>query len=170
MSKRDYLHFTSPIRRYADLVVHRVIGNHIEYREGRTKKAEPENLRKGRLENTAHHLSLTERNSIEAERESQQIKLMEYFERELEKDPKNDFAAIIMDIGRYGTYVELTHSGAYGMLVGLRPDRGRQWSTAEHSGPTIQHKDQTYHVGQEIQVQIESVDRFLRQLNFKPSP
>jgi len=170
LSKRDYLHFTSPIRRYADLVVHRVIGNHIEHREGRTNKAEPENLRKGRLDNTAHHLSLTERNSIEAERESQQIKLMEFFERELEKDPKNDFAAIIMDIGRYGTYVELTLSGAYGMLVGLSPSRGRQWSSDDYKGPTIQHKDETYHVGQEIQVQVESVDRFLRQLNFKPAP
>ena len=167
LQKNDYLHFTSPIRRYADLVVHRVIDNHIEYREGRTNKAEPENLRKGSLENTAHHLSITERNSMDAERESQQIKLMEYFERELEKSPKTKFKAIIMDIGRFGTFVELTHSGAYGMLLGIRPNRGRQWTNESNTtGPTLVHKDQVLHVGLEIEVEIESVDRFLKQLNF----
>ena len=168
LSKVDYLHFTSPIRRYADLVVHRVIGNHIEYREGRTNKAEPESLRKGSLDSTAHHLSLTERNSTDAERESQKIKLMEYFEKELGKTPKTDFEALIMDIGRYGTFVELTHSGAYGMLVGLKNHPGRVWGNGK-GNPTIRHGEQTLQVGNRIQVQIESVDRFLRQLNFTPS-
>ena len=168
LSKGDYLHFTSPIRRYADLVVHRVIGNHIEYREGRTKSAEPSELRKGSLDSTAHHLSLTERNSTDAERESQKIKLMEYFEKELAKSPKTDFEALIMDIGRYGTFVELTHSGAYGMLVGLKNHPGRVWGNGK-GNPTIRHGEQTLQVGNRINVQIESVDRFLRQLNFTPS-
>ena len=167
LQKNDYLHFTSPIRRYADLVVHRVIDNHIAYRDGRTNKAEPENLRKGKLENTAHHLSITERNSMDAERESQKIKLLEFFERELEKDPKTKFQAIIMDIGRHGTFIELTLSGAFGMLQGIRPNRGRQWSKENiGSGPTLVHKDKVLHVGMEVNVQIESVDRFLKQLNF----
>jgi ribonuclease R len=168
LSKADYLHFTSPIRRYADLVVHRVIGNHIEYREGRTNKAEPANLRKGSLESTAHHLSLTERNSTDAERESQTIKLLEYFEKELEKEPKTDFEAVIMDIARYGTFVELTHSGAYGMLLGLRGHTGRVWGNGKGK-PTTHNAGQELEVGYKIQVQVESVDRFLRQLNFTPS-
>lgn len=170
LQKNDYLHFTSPIRRYADLVVHRVIDNHIAYRDGRTNKAEPDNLRKGKLENTAHHLSITERNSMDAERESQKIKLMEFFERELENSPKTIFEAIIMDIGRHGTFIELTHSGAFGMLLGIRPNRGRQWSMDHHSsGPTLVHKEKVLHIGIEVKVVIESVDRFLKQLNFRIS-
>ena len=167
LQKNDYLHFTSPIRRYADLVVHRVIDNHIAFRDGRTNKAEPANLRKAKLENTAHHLSITERNSMDAERESQKLKLMEFFERELDKSPKTLFKAIIMDIGLHGTFVELTHSGAFGILLGIRPNRGRQWSQdTSTSGPTLVHKDKVLHIGMEVKVKIDSVDRFLKQLNF----
>ena len=63
LAKQDYVHFTSPIRRYADLIVHRVVYQNKEY-EGAA------------IEAAADHISLTERNSSDAEFDSKLIKLL----------------------------------------------------------------------------------------------
>ena len=78
LHKRDYTHFTSPIRRYADLVVHRVLAAHLA-KPGAPAAAHdlPQVTRLG------EHLTRTEVNSAEAERESVKVKLVEYFDREL---------------------------------------------------------------------------------------
>ena len=64
----------------------------------------------------AHHLSITESRSTEAERETVKTKLMEYFERELQQDPKNEFDAFVADIKNHGLFVELELSMAYGLI------------------------------------------------------
>jgi len=74
LAKQDYLHFTSPIRRYADLVVHRVIEDMI--RQNKSTKTDF-----SKLENTAKHLSKTERNSVDAERESVKDKLLSVLQK-----------------------------------------------------------------------------------------
>ncbi|MBT7854358.1 MAG: RNB domain-containing ribonuclease [Opitutae bacterium] len=165
LNKGDYTHFTSPIRRYSDLIVHRILGNFIARKKKQSGKAEPQHLRKGRLEEVSQHLSLTERNSINAERESVRIKLLEFFERELKKKPKTVFIAVIMDIGRGGVFVELKDSGAYGMLIGTGRGHGRSWNS-ENAGTSISLGGQTLLSGGEINVVIDSVDRFLKQINF----
>ena len=165
LNKGDYTHFTSPIRRYSDLVVHRIIDNYISRKKGKSEVAETKALRKGRLEDLGQHLSLTERNSITAERESVKIKLMEFFERELKKNPKTRFSAVIMEIGRRGVFVELKDSGAYGMISVGNSGRGRSWSS-EDPGASITFKGRTLRSGEEIDVVVESVDRFQKQMNF----
>jgi ribonuclease R len=165
LNKGDYTHFTSPIRRYSDLIVHRILGNFIARKKKQSEKAEPQHLRKGRLEEVSQHLSLTERNSINAERESVRIKLLEFFERELKKNPKTVFIAVIMDIGRGGVFVELKDSGAYGMLAGAGRGHGRSWSS-ENAETSISLGGQTLQSGGEVNVVVESVDRFQKQINF----
>ena len=80
LAKRDYTHFTSPIRRYSDLIVHRILERSIfKGQQALDKNAYPQN----KLDSMSEHLCLTERTSVAAERESIKMKLLEYFEREL---------------------------------------------------------------------------------------
>ena len=169
LNKQDYTHFTSPIRRYSDLVVHRILEGHIA--NGRHNQKQPQNktLRKGRLEEISQHISLTERNSIDAERESVKIKLMEFFERELKKKPKSNFKAVVMDIARSGVFVELKDSGAFGMLSGRNHSQKRSWNS-DSPGTTVILAGQQIKVGDEVDVVVDAVDRFEKQINFSLAP
>src|SRR6266513_641214 len=81
LAKANYLHFTSPIRRYADLVVHRTLG---ERNLPRRSKIDI-----GQIESLANHISDTERNAAEAEIESVRLKKLQFFEQQLkERNPE----------------------------------------------------------------------------------
>ncbi|HYC71774.1 MAG TPA: RNB domain-containing ribonuclease [Opitutaceae bacterium] len=114
LNKKDYTHFTSPIRRYADLVVHRVFDHYLAKHQG-TRPAEG-GFHIARAEAMAEHLSLTEVNSTEAERDSVKVKLMEFFEREAAKKRKTPFTAVITDVRTHGFFVELAEAGAFGLV------------------------------------------------------
>jgi len=114
LNKKDYTHFTSPIRRYADLVVHRVFDHYLAKHQG-TRPAEG-GFHIARAEAMAEHLSLTEVNSTEAERDSVKVKLMEFFEREAAKKRKTPFTAVITDVRAHGFFVELAEAGAFGLV------------------------------------------------------
>lgn len=72
LSSSHYTHFTSPIRRYADLMVHRVLFSSIDHKIKQIKRAD--------LEEISHHISKTERVAMRAEDESVRIKLVEYMQ------------------------------------------------------------------------------------------
>ncbi|MFA5257501.1 MAG: RNB domain-containing ribonuclease, partial [Opitutales bacterium] len=93
LNKSNYAHFTSPIRRYSDLVVHRILDVLLARRGDSAAPANPVRYNKGALDVVAAHLSITEQNSTQAERESVKIKLLEYFERECEGRPDLSFEA-----------------------------------------------------------------------------
>ncbi len=165
LAKDDYTHFTSPIRRYADLVVHRVLDLHL----AREAEAAPRNAAVhpgARTERLAEHLSLTEINSTEAERDSVKVKLAEFFEREAEKRKKSLFDAVITDVRNHGFFVELSAAGAFGLVpVSSLQDDFYQLNPSGTAFVGRRHK-RRFELGQKIQVVILRVDRHKRMLDF----
>ena len=117
LSTADYTHFTSPIRRYSDLVVHRILDHYLCKSKSEFAIPKPDiSYKQSTLQSIAQHLSITERNSVDAERESVKVKLLEYFEKELNKNPPTLLEAIITDVKRHGLFIELLESQAFGMV------------------------------------------------------
>jgi ribonuclease R len=168
LAKTDYTHFTSPIRRYADLAVHRVFDHYLVKHLGQTA---PRGFQFGyniaRMEILAQHLSLTEQNSTEAERESQKVKLLEFFERETTKKKRTVFAAVITDVRNHGLFVELPDAMTFGLvhLSTLRDDLYQ----LNNAGTALvgRRSKRRLELGQKISVVTERVDRFKRQIDFR---
>lgn len=168
LNKQDYTHFTSPIRRYADLLVHRVFDFYLRKTGNETAPAgNVEFYEQGRLASLAEHISLTEQNSTEAERESKKIKLLEFFEREAAKKQKTKFEAVITDIRNHGMFIELTESMAFGLVhISTLDD---DWWVMTKEGQELRGKrsQRVYRSGQHIHVIVDRIDRFKRQIDFR---
>lgn len=163
---RFYAHFTSPIRRYADLTVHRCFDRMLWERKIKTApKYAPAALAKTELEAVAEAITRTEGNSTEAERESHKIKLMEYFERRIGKG--NAFEAIVTSLSNHGFFVDLTQSQAYG-FVHLRTLHDDIYHLSD-DGTELRGRrtGTTFRAGDKVYVDVESVDRFKRQIDFR---
>ncbi|MDR1497908.1 MAG: RNB domain-containing ribonuclease [Puniceicoccales bacterium] len=171
LAKQYYTHFTSPIRRYSDLVEHRILDFLLQRQNAPTapaRKLAPPNI--AELEQTAAHLSRTERNSIDAERETVKIKLLELFEREIEKPRKTPFDAVIVEVRNHGLYVELTDSQAYGLIHISTLTDDLYHINADGTALVGRKFRRSYQLGSHIQVVADSVDRFKRQVDFRLAP
>lgn len=171
LAKRHYSHFTSPIRRYADLVEHRILDHwmarqslpHAPRDPGRSPGI-------GELAQVCDHVSMTERNSAEAERDSVKVKLLELFEREVDRPDKRAFAARIMEVKPHGMMVELVASHAYG-LVHLTTMTDDFYRLAEDGRSLVGRRTGRIHApGDAVDVTVEKVDRFKRQVDFRLAP
>ncbi len=169
LHKKDYTHFTSPIRRYSDLVVHRVIEHHLA-QQGGPKAAAPRGAGYDlpRVERLGEHLSLTEINSTEAERDSVKVKLLEYFERELDRKPRTRFAAVITDVRANGFFIELVESMTFGFVTAAA--LGDDYYTLNPAGNALVGKRHRlkYELNGRLDVTVESVDRYKRLIDFRP--
>jgi ribonuclease R len=167
LNKKDYTHFTSPIRRYSDLVVHRVLDSYLARQKpapgGKPAYALPQ------VERIGEHLSLTEINSAEAERDSVKVKLLEFFERELAKKPRTKFAAIITDVRSNGFFVELLESMTFGFVS--THALGDDHYALTNAGDALvgrRHK-RRYEINGRLEVVVDQVDRFKRLIDFRPA-
>ena len=164
LNKKDYTHFTSPIRRYSDLVVHRVFDAYLAKHKG--GQGNPASYRIAQVDNLAEHLSLTEINSTEAERDSVKVKLMEYFERETEKKKKTLFTAIITDVRNHGFFIEVAEAGAFGMVPvsSLKDD----FYVLNGAGTAFigRKSKRKFELGHKVQVVVDKVDRQKRLIDF----
>jgi ribonuclease R len=162
LNKNDYTHFTSPIRRYADLVVHRVFDTALGKIQGKPTPG----YRIAQIDQLAEHISLTEINSTEAERDSVKVKLMEYFDREANRKKKTVFNAIITDVRNHGFFIEVAEAGAFGMVPvsSLKDD----FYILNPSGTAfIGRKDKRkFELGNKVQVVVDKVDRQKRLIDF----
>lgn len=161
LSKVNYTHFTSPIRRYADLVVHRVLRKILSRRHEPTA---PEIADRTpvvqEITEVAEHISKTERVAADAEKETRQLKIIEYLERVCREDPKASFEATVTEVRPIGAFVELNELLVKGLMKreGLPPrdeyfyDRARQQFKSRTQAPTLT-------VGQRIEVRLSRVDR-----------
>ncbi len=145
LALKAYAHFTSPIRRYADLVVHRaLITGHGWGGDGLSV----DDIE--RLEATAEHISETERRSMLAERDTTDRYLAAY----LSERVGNEFAGRISGIQRFGAFVKLDETGADG-LVPVR-GIGREFFHYDAKAQTLMGADSGLElsVGQEVTVRL----------------
>jgi ribonuclease R len=168
LAKKDYTHFTSPIRRYSDLVVHRILDGFL-HQSGASSA--PKNLgiryQQAQVDSLGDHLSITERNSVEAERASVKTKLLEFYERELEKSDKQTFQAVVTDLKNHGLFVELTDSLAFGLVHVSTLDDDLYQLSRDGTVLAGRRTRKQFTAGQYVHVQVERVDRFKRQIDFR---
>jgi ribonuclease R len=161
LAKNDYLHFTSPIRRYADLIIHRIIEDLI--RKRKRKKTDY-----NRLEITAKHISKTERNSVDAERESVKDKLLLYYKKDIGKRPAVLHRAIITEITRRGFFIELVETLARGFVpIRTLPRELGYRVTSNGAALVARNPKLKLKLGQEINVSIDKVFVSDKQLDFR---
>ncbi len=161
LAKVNYTHFTSPIRRYADLVVHRSLAALAE----RTKRA----VASSDLQDLAAHISKTERNSADAERDSTTLKKMEFFQRQLESKRPEEFRAIVVDVRSYGLLIELPDVLLTGLIhVSALPGDFFQFDSTRLQFVGRKSR-QRYKIGDVLQVIVCRVDAYKRQVDFVPA-
>ncbi len=145
LALQHYAHFTSPIRRYADLVVHRaLIAAHGWGKDG----LQPDEI--DRLEDTATHISETERRSMMAERDTTDRYLAAY----LSERVGNEFTGRISGIARFGAFAKLDETGADG-LIPIR-SLGREYFHFDREAGTLMGADTglTIGIGQRVTVRL----------------
>ena len=145
LALRSYAHFTSPIRRYSDLIVHRaLISGHGWGDDGLS----PDDI--DRLEATAEHISETERRSMAAERDTNDRYLAAY----LADRVGGEFTGRISGIQRFGAFVRLDETGADG-LIPIR-SIGREFFHYDGNSQTLMGADTGLElgIGQEVTVRL----------------
>lgn len=153
-----YTHFTSPIRRYPDLQIHRIIKDNLRGRMDAKKIEHYESI----LPDVAKHASDTERRADEAERETVKLKKAEYMSRHLGEV----FDGVISGMTRWGMYVELQNT-VEGLVhvANMRDDHynyceDRYEMTGERTG-------KVYKLGQKVEIKVIGADRMLRTIDFE---
>ena len=153
-----YAHFTSPIRRYPDLVLHRIL---VGLEEGRKEPA----YSRAEIEKLAIHCSETERESADLESQSLQIKRIRYFASLLEKGQIGPFRGTIISLNPKGLIVELADSLQQGMLPYHALGKERYF-VAPDGYSAAARKGSPYRLGQSIEVGLAAVDEHLKRVDF----
>jgi ribonuclease R len=157
LASDSYTHFTSPIRRYPDLIVHRIL------KAAMSRKADPA-VPHAQLEAIATESSERERLADQAERELFDWKKILLIERHL----GDTFDAIIIAVWRDGFSIELIDYFIEGFVpVAEIPDDYYQLDQTLHA-LVGRHTRQRYRLGDRIQVQVARVDKLLQKVYFLP--
>jgi len=174
LAKANYLHFTSPIRRYADLVVHRALGRDgIPLPSGATRTTQrrsrsdtPYHPDMGEIASIAEHISATERNAADAEIDAAQMKKLEFFQLQLDQRNPQIFRAAIIDVRNYGLMVELPDALITGLIhVSALTDDFYSFEPARRQ-LIGRRSRKRFSVGDQLSVFVARVDTFKRQVDF----
>src|SRR5947207_957308 len=158
LAKSNYAHFTSPIRRYADLVVHRALA---EMEQNRRARADM-----GWIAATAEHISITERVAAEAEIDSVKMKKLEFFQRQLDARDPQVFRAAVIDIRNYGLLVELPDVLLSGLVHVSSLTADFYVFNASQRTFVGRQSRRRLSVGDQLRVFVARVDVFKRQVDF----
>ena len=157
LAAKYYTHFTSPIRRYPDLQIHRIIKDVLRGRMKEEKAAHYEAI----LPEVTKHASETERRADEAERETIKLKKTEYMQQHLGEV----YEGVISGVTRWGTYVELPNTVEG--LVHVSNMMDDHYEYVEDSYEMVgEHTGKTYRLGQPVKIKVLSVDKLSRTIDF----
>ncbi len=153
LAAKYYCHFTSPIRRYPDLQIHRIIKENLR---GKLDEKHISHYR-GILPESAKQASQTERRADEAEREVEKLKKVEYMSKKLGEV----FEGVISGVTSWGMYVELPNT-VEGMVRLSEMDD--DYYIFDEAGYQLigEHTRRTYKLGQKVKVEIVATDKALK--------
>ncbi|MGO5071033.1 ribonuclease R [Roseburia faecis] len=152
-----YCHFTSPIRRYPDLQIHRIIKDSLRGRLGEKRIGHYTQI----LPEVAKHASEMERRADEAERETIKLKKVQYMENHIGET----FAGVISGVAEYGFFVELENTVEGLVRVTSLTDDFYQYyeETYELVGEATNRR---FKLGQQVRVTVDNCDRIMRTIDF----
>ncbi len=154
-----YTHFTSPIRRYPDLLVHRILD---QYFSGGLSSPAVKDAWKNCLADWAGHCSMTERRADEVEREITKLKLLRFLEHEVGKI----FDGVITGIQEFGFFVQLNKYLLEG-LVHIRTLADDIYQVDKKTMALVgTRRKKMYRIGEVVRVKIYKIDILKREIDF----
>jgi len=154
LAKDKYTHFTSPIRRYADLVVHRALFD---------KNPAPAHA----LKEIAEHVSVTERNSADAERDSKDVKLFAFLKAQLHSGRPERYQALVTDVRNFGFFVDVPALAMTGLVhLSSLEDDFYQFDPARNH-LVGRHTRHLIRLGDQVAAEVAKVDTFKKQVDFR---
>jgi ribonuclease R len=163
LAKEKYTHFTSPIRRYADLVVHRAVFDKVQASLAALREA-------------ADHISSTERNSADAERDSKDVKLFAFLRAQLQSGQPQHYPGLVTDVRNFGFFVDVTGLAMSGLVpLSMMEDDFYVFDPARNHLVGRRNR-RIIRLGDKVTVQVAKVNTFKKQVDFrlvderKPAP
>ncbi len=149
-----YTHFTSPIRRYPDLIAHRLLQHYLHGEKGEHTAAE--------IEQMAKHSSIMEQKAVDAERASTKYKTAEYLQQHI----GDVFEAAISGLTEWGMYAEILENHCEGMIR-LADIRGDRYEYFERERVVKgQRSRRTFHLGDVVSVKVKAANPLTRTVDF----
>ncbi|MFA9466872.1 MAG: ribonuclease R [Velocimicrobium sp.] len=158
LATKYYCHFTSPIRRYPDLQIHRIIKENLRKGLSEKRSKHYEQI----LPEIATHSSAMERRADEAERDVEKLKKAEYMKQFIGQT----YEGVISGITSWGIYVELPNT-VEGMIrvTSLKDDY--YFYDEEHYTMVGENTKKTFKLGERVNIEVVGVDRILRTIDFE---
>ena len=158
LATQYYCHFTSPIRRYPDLQIHRIIKQNLHGGLGEKGVKHFDSI----LSEVAEHSSYTERRAEDAERDTEKLKKVQYMSKRIGEV----YDGVVSGITQYGLYVELNNTVAGMIRVASLP--GDYYFYDEEKYEMIgQNTGNSFKLGQRIKIRVAATDKIMRTIDFE---
>ncbi|MBR1701021.1 MAG: ribonuclease R [Lachnospiraceae bacterium] len=160
LASKYYCHFTSPIRRYPDLQIHRIIKEQLRGKMTEERIAHYRDILPGVAEAT----SKLERRADEAERETDKLKKVEFMEQHIDEE----FDGVISGVTAWGIYVELPNT-VEGLVHVSRLEGDYYYFNESACEMVGSATGRSYKLGMPMRVRVVECDRFTRTIDFEPA-
>ena len=160
IASKYYCHFTSPIRRYPDLFMHRIISKYLDNNYDVPEKWIEDYMQKA--EDRARESSEREKIATKVERESEDLKKAEYMEGKIGEE----YEGIVSSVTQFGIFVELPNT-----VEGLIrfDDLGDEYFIYDENRKRLigERTNKTYQIGDKVKIRVKSASKMLRQIDFE---